>query len=535
MVVLNRLGLGLLLFCLVGSVACCKQQKKRPREITPEVTDTMANISQPAKIYFDSAHLDSFLLTHPMLNRFSNAYHDFYRKRHYQYVWITDSGITETAYGLTAHLMNLVSKDSSELPYNQLLDSLMQAVDFEKGFVPGPETEMLLTGMYFFYAEHLLQGVEESISKKLGWLIPRKKMPVQALLDSFLVAKNWDGFERNTLNNQYFKLRDELGKYRALEAGGNEVKIPLIEKKPATLKPGEASEVIMALRKRLVQLGYLEGGPTDTAMYLPDLKAAVARAQRAYGLKEDSIIGNALISELNVSARQREEQLLVNMERLRWVPARFDAPELILVNIPDFKLIYYVNGQPDWVCRVVVGSPVNKTVIFSGEMEYVVFSPYWYVPQSIITKEIGLSRAKSPAYLKRKNMEWSGGSLREKPGPNNSLGLVKFIFPNSNNIYLHDTPARDLFSRDSRAFSHGCIRVGEPFELAKKVLANNPEWTDEKIKQAMHAGVEKKVVLNRKVPVYIGYFTAFADRDGLVNFRKDVYHRDSELLESLVK
>jgi murein L,D-transpeptidase YcbB/YkuD len=221
------------------------------------------------------------------------------------------------------------------------------------------------------------------------------------------------------------------------------------------------------------------------------------------------------------------------MERLRWIPARIEASELILVNIPDFKLVYFVNGKPDWNCRVVVGSPVNKTVVFSGMMDYVVFSPYWYVPQSIINNEIGLSRAKSPAYLKRKNMEWSGGSLREKPGPNNSLGLVKFIFPNSNSIYLHDTPSKDLFNRDTRAFSHGCIRVGEPFELARKVLSYDSTWTDERIKAAMKAGKEQKVILQRKVPVYIGYFTAFADKDGLVHFRKDVYNRDGKMLEML--
>jgi murein L,D-transpeptidase YcbB/YkuD len=167
-------------------------------------------------------------------------------------------------------------------------------------------------------------------------------------------------------------------------------------------------------------------------------------------------------------------------------------------------------------------------------MDYVVFSPYWYVPQSIINNEIGLARAKSPAYLKRKNMEWSGGSLREKPGPNNSLGRVKFIFPNSNSIYLHDTPAKDLFSREQRAFSHGCIRVGEPYELAKRVLAYDTLWTDARIKAAMAATTEQKVVLKQKVPVYITYFTAFADAQGLVHYRKDVYNRDEALFKVLV-
>ena len=286
------------------------------------------------------------------------------------------------------------------------------------------------------------------------------------------------------------------------------------------------------LRKRLVQLGYA-GVLADTNAYTSEMVPVINMAKKAYGFKEDGLISRELYQELQVPVAKRERQLLVNMERMRWVPARFESDVFILVNIPDFKLIYFENGSPTWTCNVVVGTPANKTVIFSGVMDYVVFSPYWYVPNSIITKEIGLSRAKSAAYLKRKNMEWVGGQLREKPGPNNSLGLVKFIFPNSNSIYLHDTPARQLFSRDTRAFSHGCIRVAEPFKLAQYVLRSDPYWTDERIKQAMYAGVEQKVVLKKKIPVYIAYFTAFADKDGLVHFRKDIYARDADLLEAM--
>jgi L,D-transpeptidase YcbB len=299
-----------------------------------------------------------------------------------------------------------------------------------------------------------------------------------------------------------------------------------------SLKPGDKADYVAPLRKRLVQLGYANS-LKDTTAYLNDMIGAVNLSKKAYGLKEDSTITKELFQELAIPVKQREKQLLVNMERMRWLPAQIEASDLIFVNIPDFKLVYFENGKPVWNCNVVVGTPAHKTVIFSGVMDYVVFSPYWYVPQSIINNEIGLSRAKSAAYLKRKNMEWSGGSLREKPGPNNSLGLVKFIFPNSNSIYLHDTPAKELFKRDVRAFSHGCIRVEKPFDLAKRVLAYDSSWTDARIQAAMNAGKEQKVILERKVPVYIGYFTAFADKDGLVHFRKDVYRRDQELFESL--
>lgn len=512
----------------------CKDGKSRPREITTEITDTIAMISAPNPIYFDSIQLSAFLVQHKSLARFSKAYFDFYKKRNFQYIWYTDKGLTENAFGLVAQSLNTIGTDAALIPYRQQLDSLMNTRTVEGGRndSPNADAELHLTGLYFYYAEKVLLGVDPSVSAKLGWMIPRKKASMVALLDSFLNAKDWDSFERNSLNRQYFPLKDALKQYKEIAASNNEMVIPAIEGGAGKLKPGMESPALVPLRKRLTQLGY--AGPLkDTAAYLPDMIAAVNKAKKAYGYKEDSVADNALIKELNVPAAKRINQLLVNMERFRWVPANFESDELIVVNIPEFKLHYYKKGDPQWECNVVVGTPVNKTVIFSGIMDYVVFSPYWYVPQSIINKEIGLSRAKSPAYLNRKNMEWSGGQLREKPGPNNSLGLVKFIFPNSNSIYLHDTPSKSLFDRDTRAFSHGCIRVAKPFDLAKKVLAYDSSWTDEKIRTAMKAGVEKKVVLQRKIPVYIGYFTAFSDEQGLVHFRKDVYNRDGELMKML--
>lgn len=512
----------------------CKSGKSRPREITTEITDTIAMISAPNPIYFDSAQLVTFLQEHKNLARFSTAYLDFYRKRNFQYIWYNDQGISENAFGLVAQSLNTIGTDAALIPYREQLDSLMNSRNLagNKNDTPNADAELHLTGLYFYYAEKILLGVDASVSAKLGWMIPRKKATMAALLDSFLVAKDWDSFERNSLNSQYFPLKDALKKYRELAAAGNEVVIPAPEGQAGKLKPGMESPVMGPLRKRLTQLGY--AGPLkDTSAYLPDMVAAVNKAKRAYGLKEDSVADKGLINELNVPAASRSKQLMVNMERFRWVPANFESDELIVVNIPEFKLHYYVKGKPEWTCNVVVGTPVHKTVIFSGMMDYVVFSPYWYVPQSIINNEIGVSRAKSAAYLKRKNMEWSGGSLREKPGPNNSLGLVKFIFPNSNSIYLHDTPSKSLFDKDTRAFSHGCIRVQKPFDLAKKVMAYDSSWTDAKIKAAMNAGKEQKVVLQRKIPVYIGYFTAFSDQQGLVHFRKDVYDRDGKLMETL--
>jgi L,D-transpeptidase YcbB len=525
-------GFKLLFFAILGSllINACKTGATRPREITSEITDTIIQLSEPSKIYFDSLSLDSFINKYPKVQRYAASFRDFYAKNNYQYIWYHENGLSESAYGLVAHLLPEAEKDEVLHPIKNMLDSLLHADDTSALLKPDVQIEGMLTALYFYYTEKVLKGVDESVSRKLGWFIPRRKLSLPALLDSFLVAKNWDHFEQNALNSQYFKLKALLEKYRKLDDSGQEVILPSFSGKP--LKPGGSADYVTLLRKRLVQLGYADI-LKDTSAYLADMIGAVNLSKRAYGLKEDSSITKELVQELSVPVKQRENQLLVNMERMRWIPARIEASDLIFVNIPDFKLVYFENGVPVWNCNVVVGTPVHKTVIFSGVMDYVVFSPYWYVPQSIINNEIGLSRAKSAAYLKRKNMEWSGGSLREKPGPNNSLGLVKFIFPNSNSIYLHDTPAKELFKRDVRAFSHGCIRVEKPFDLAKRVLSYDSSWTDARIQAAMHAGKEQKVILDRKVPVYIGYFTAFADKDGLVHFRKDVYKRDGEMMEML--
>jgi L,D-transpeptidase YcbB len=220
------------------------------------------------------------------------------------------------------------------------------------------------------------------------------------------------------------------------------------------------------------------------------------------------------------------------MERCRWLPNE-TGKKYLAVNIPQFQLLAFRGNSIDWTCDVVVGSTTNKTVIFQGDMKYVVFSPYWNVPQSIINKEILPAMKRNKNYLEKHNMEWNNGKVRQKPGPRNSLGLVKFLFPNSFNIYLHDTPSKSLFKEDRRAFSHGCIRVSEPRKLAAFLLEDYPEWNSAKINEAMNSGKEQYVTLRETVPVYIVYFTAFVDGRGKLNFRNDIYNRDNQLKDMI--
>lgn len=238
---------------------------------------------------------------------------------------------------------------------------------------------------------------------------------------------------------------------------------------------------------------------------------------------------------MNIPVSARIKTIMVNMERCRWVsPKVTQSKQYVVVNIPAFLLTYFKDGKPDLVSKVVVGKELNETVIFSGEMNQIVFSPYWNVPYSILKNEILPGIARNRNYLANHNMEWSNGRVRQKPGPKNSLGLVKFLFPNSHTIYIHDTPSKSLFNRDSRSFSHGCIRVARPRDLAIAILKDDPNWPVEKIDEAMNAGKQKAYTLKTRVPVFIGYFTAWADQDGEVSFYNDIYNRDDRLAELLL-
>ncbi len=307
-----------------------------------------------------------------------------------------------------------------------------------------------------------------------------------------------------------------------------------------------------ALLRRLRYLGDIPG-PTGAHQDEDSLfSAGVKSAQHRYGLKETGKPDGELVSELNITPAERERQILVNMERLRWVPAEQDS-DLILVNIPEFRMHVYEHDTLAWDMNVVVGATATRSAIFSGNLSQVVMAPYWNIPQSIIRDEILPAVKKNPGYLDRKNMEvvmggkvvpsasvdwkkYSKGvpfTIRQKPGPGNALGEVKFLFPNEYSIYFHDTPSKDKFKRDQRAFSHGCIRLSEPAKLAEYLLREDSTWSTAKVNAAMKAKTETIVRLKRPRPVILGYFTTWVDRHGHANFRRDVYGHDAKLAAEL--
>jgi murein L,D-transpeptidase YcbB/YkuD len=323
-------------------------------------------------------------------------------------------------------------------------------------------------------------------------------------------------------------LKSVLKKYRQIEQKGGWKTITM-DNNVKSYNIGDSATTIAQIRERLYITGDLLKD-SKSAEYDKELAVGVAKYKNRSDSKASTKILPEHIEDMNVAVGERIKTLIVNMERCRWISNDISkAKELIAINIPA----YFRDGKPELRSNVVVGKVMNKTVIFTAPMKYIVFRPYWNIPKSILDNEILPGIEKNKNYLEEHDMEWHDDYVRQKPGPKNSLGLIKFLFPNSNAIYLHDTPAKSLFNEENRAFSHGCIRIEKPIELATLILKNDKKWNEQKIRDAMNSGEEKWYTLKNKIPVYIGYFTAWVDENGEVHFYKDVYNRDDELASLL--
>ena len=358
---------------------------------------------------------------------------------------------------------------------------------------------------------------------------------------------------------EYLRLRDTLAHYRELAAAGGWPMVPAGD----TLDPGMTDPRVPALRQRLRAEGDLDpgadlaatGGPAD--FYDDALKGAMLSFQNRHGLDPDGRVGPATLAALNVTAEERVQQILLNMERRRWMEDDL-GERYAFVNLADFHAKVVDGAKTIFVSRVVVGRPYFRTPVFSKDMTYVVVNPYWNVTPSIARNELLPKIKKDPGYLAEHNYEllsdWSEGAvpldpgsidwstvskssfgfkIRQRPGEGNALGRVKFMFPNSHNIYMHDTPAKSLFNKYQRTFSHGCIRVHQPREFAEVVLAGLG-WSREKIDAAIASERSQVVSLDKPLPVHITYLTAWTNKDGTVNFRDDVYGRDKILKSALL-
>jgi len=489
-------------------------------------------------LFLDTAALQNFIKQNKIGDSIARRLKSFYNSRNYQFAWFSSDGLTEQARGFwNLHDYVTTYDNDSSLKDKKLqkkMDRLIAEDELSvsasnKDFI---NTELTLTEHFIMY---MLNNYEKGYVKRkeMERFIPRKKEDPIALADSLVNKKHKDDKYFEDVNESYKALKEQLIKYLTIAKNGGWPQAKTVKK---SLKKGTSSPDIAIIKKRLMITGDLAGN--DTSQVFNDtLVTAVKNFQARHGFSETGIISDSLIKEMNVPVTKRVEQLLMNMDRMRWL-ANNPSGNLIVVNIPEFVLHVYEGKQKAFDIDVVVGKEGHNTMMFNGDLNQVVFSPYWNVPPSIVAKEILPSIEKNPHYLAKENMEITGNDdglpvIRQKPGGANALGKVKFLFPNSFNIYFHDTPAKSLFEKDKRAYSHGCIRLKDPEKFANYVLRNQPEWTPEKINEAMNSGNEKYVKVKDPIPVVITYYTAWIDDNGRLNFREDIYDHDARMAEKM--
>jgi murein L,D-transpeptidase YcbB/YkuD len=485
--------------------------------------------SEENTIPLDVSQIDAFFTKHPNFKAFHPQIKELYTKHHNHYIWHDKNGLIEFAEVLY-NRVNQLEKEGveSEVPYKSQIDDVFRK-DRNK---PNIESEMLVSSMYFYYTKKVFEGLDPKKAKQTGWFLPREKVSYVSYLDELMKDPDLIKEDKSENIGQYYHLRKGLQKYREIEKKGGWGTITMDTSKKS-LKPGDSSATIAQVRTRLFKEGYLKSD-SKSNVFDDELKNGLALYDEKHNRDVDNLITANLVKELNISVAERIKTITVNMERCRWIsPDITQAEKYISVNIPSYNLIYYVDGKPALTSRVVVGKELNKTVVFSGQMSYLQFAPYWNIPTSILEDEIKPGIAKNPNYLEEHNMEWDGDRVRQKPGDDNSLGKVKFMFPNNNNIYLHDTPAKSLFNREERAFSHGCVRVQKARDLAIAITGKDGNWNAKRVDEAMNAGKESTYKLKKKIPVYIAYFTAWADENGNVSFYEDIYNRDNRLANLL--
>jgi murein L,D-transpeptidase YcbB/YkuD len=465
--------------------------------------------------------------------------------RDYKPIWVRDTGPKSKAKEVVD-----VFKKADEMglnPANYRVDQIekMMSDTDPRGLA---ELEMVLTRAFIDFGRDINRGrvLPQSASKENA--ITAKEIGALTLIDG---AENADDIAQfiKTLEPQtqeYARLKEALARYRDIEAKGG---WPVIPKGPA-LKPGMKDQRVPALRKYLAITGDLDQEGSGDA-YDEKLVEAVKRYQERNGLTTDGIIAQTTLDMMNVSVADRVHQMALNMERRRWMDDDLGS-YYVFVNVADQALKVVKNGKTIHTARIVVGKPYTRTPVFSETMKYVVLNPYWGVPPSIANNEYLPKLRKNPGILRRDNIKVlaSSGSeidpysvnwaslkrvpyqLRQDSGPKNALGRVKFMFPNRFNVYLHDTPAKSLFAKDLRVFSHGCMRVQDPLALAALLLGEQG-WTRAKIDAQIASGGQRVITLKQHIPVHVTYLTVWVNKDGSVNFRRDPYNRDGQLAQTL--
>jgi len=470
-------------------------------------------------------------------------------------VWINSNVLQKNGYVLLDYILQAARHGLTAADYHLFL---LEKYIGKTAFFMVMDTEdmmkldVLLTDAFLIMGLHLYYGRVDSEKEGESWTIQRKEPELQLnrKLEEALTA----GDIANGLNmlapryRSYWMMKEDLAFFTELE---KEPWPALIS--DTTINPGQTNLLLPKIRKRLIKLRYPLSNDFS-ATYDEELGKQLKSFQKDWGLNTDGVIGKGTLLALNTKPNALINRLKVNMERFRWLPLN-EPRKYLMVNIVSFDLVL-IDGVDTLISmRAIVGKDYRETPVFDARMTYIVFGPSWTVPPTILKNDVIPELRKGPEYLKKKNMrllrhngseiayneiDWSKITrnnfpymVRQGPGPENALGKVKFMFPNSYNVYIHDTPTRGYFARDDRAMSSGCIRVEKPFELAELLLTDSPEWTSAKIHTAMQQSREQTASLKTPVDVLILYLTAWTDGNGRVQFRNDIYMRDELIMNAL--
>jgi len=455
----------------------------------------------------------------PVLNR-------YYAARDFRPIWTDGASLSPAGQSVMTEILRAAEDGLNPADY---LLSRMSAVASRQDSEAMANREVLMSLAVVRFARDLGWGVTLPSEVDRDNVYDRRPFDAEAVLNTIATAPDAGvalrGFAPQSF--VYRLMKEGLARLRDIERHGGWT----TASDGPTLRPGDSGPRVQQLRKLLVERGDLQEISAEGDKFDAELTTALKQFQDRHGLKTDGVYGKQAVSEYNVPLATRILQMRLGLERLRWLPQRFTGRR-IAVNLADFKAYVFDDDKVAFETRAVIGKQFSATPMFTGLMTYLVINPYWNVPPSITRREILPKIKADPNYLAKNHMEMEGGSVRQTPGPWNSLGRFKFMFPNTHNIYLHDTPARALFNEADRAFSHGCVRLEKPAELAALLLAGQG-WTPERIKSVVEGGRSTTVTLDTPIPVAISYATAFLDPDGLIHFRRDVYGRDKKLIDAL--
>ena len=489
----------------------------------------------------------------------------FYQHRSFRPAWSSHGALGSQAHLLIeaihgAQQEGLHPQDYHLANIQKLTAKIQKGTARREGIWPKElaDLDLLLTDAFLLYAFHLSAGRVNPETFQAEWFIKIREVDLVDLLQTALkedqVVEALENLRPK--HTGYEGLKRALQDYQGILERGGWPMVPV----GTPMQQGDQGIRVEALRSRLVVSGDLTASEEGhDELFDAVLKGAVCRFQKRHGLKVDGIVGPVTLAALNVPAQQRVSQIRLNLERWRWLPRDFGR-RYLLVNIAGFELNVIEDGRVKTTMRVIAGTTARRTPVFSGRLAYMELNPYWHIPPSIAKEDILPRLRKDPKYLIRENIrvfrgwareapevdpasvDWSqvtperfSFKLRQEPGPSNALGRIKFMFPNKFDVYLHDTPGRELFNHNMRSFSSGCIRIENPIELAEYLLRGQPEWNREKIAAAVHSKKTHIVWIAEPIAIHILYWTAWVDDYGTVHLRDDVYGRDTPLDEALKK